>query len=86
MVEKNFEACFSIDFSKINFVNNKDFCRAALPFQGLSNDIFCYLATIEFFEIRALKGNFGVKIRILQKKGQTSLLQIFLFLLPPLTN
>ena len=34
----------------------------------------------------SLKGNFGAKIRILQKKGQTSLLQIFLLLLPSLTN
>ena len=36
--------------------------------------------------VELLKGNFGAKIRILQKKGQTSLLQIFLPLLPSLTN
>ena len=37
-------------------------------------------------DFEVLKGNFGAKIRIFQKKGQTSLLQIFLLLLLSLAN
>ena len=44
------------------------------------------MAIVDDFAKAILKGNFGAKMSIFQKKGRTSLLQIFVFSLLYRTN
>ena len=48
---EKFWAMFEHSFLLDQLVNNIDLYRASLPLQGLLNDIFGYLLTIEFYEI-----------------------------------